>query len=802
MKVFNVQFKMALIIIILMGMSLQAYGEALDRRSPRGRTQGNRATASWIAVPDEPAEDYGLYCFRKKITLEEKPSQFIVNVSADNRYKLYVNETLVSVGPALGDIQHWNYDIVDLAPSLKSGDNIVAAKVWNEENLKAVSQFSYRTGFYLQGTDEQTQVLSTNDTWKCIRDNSYTPIRQSVRGYYAAGAGDSIDMQYQVKAWKKLSLDDSNWKQAQAIFGNTTNRRGGRGRRGGGSNAWNLVPSILAQRELTPQRLLSMRKAEGVTVQPSFPKEKASIKIPANTTASILLDQTFYTNAYPTLIFSGGKNSNITITYSEGLYDQRGAKGNRNEIEGKTISGRQDTIISDGSDHQNFTALNWRTYRYVELKVETKETPLTIEDFYGTFTGYPFEMNATIHADNAEIDKIMEIGWRTARSCAVETYMDCPYYERLQYIGDARIQLFVSYFNSGDDRLAKNALNLMGYSRQHDGYTLSRYPDTQNQVIPTYSLWYICMLHDYLMYGTDKGFLEDKLLDSRQIMNYFLSYQDEDGSLKNVPGWNFTDWASGWQRGTGPVGEDGSSALMDLHLLLALQSAKELEHSVGSEYFASFYGNVADQLAQTIKSKYWDPSRKLFADTPEKDRFSQHTNSMAILAGLVEEQRAKEIGNLMLSDTSLTQASIYFKYYLHLALTKAGLGDEYLDWLDIWRKNIELGLTTWGETSDVERTRSDCHAWGSSPNIEFFRILLGIESDSPYFEKVKIEPNLGSIKEISGQMPHPKGNITVHYRQKDDKLNAEISLPDETTGTFYWQGDSYALQEGLNTFEL
>jgi alpha-L-rhamnosidase len=786
------------VFIIIMWISLQVFGQGFNRRGARGGTSGGLAMASWIAVPDEPAEDYGLYCFRKKINLQEKPSEFIVHVSGDNRYKLFVNEKLVSVGPASGDIQHWNYDIVDISPYLKSGDNIVAARVWNEGNLKAVSQFSYRTGLFLQGTNEQTRVLNTNDTWKCIRDNSYTPIRQSVRGYYAAGAGDSIDMHNQVKDWEKSSLDDSGWKQAQSVFGNASNSRGG----DGGRNAWNLVPSILPLRELTPQRLLSMRRAEGISVPSSFPKEKASIDIPANTTAGILLDQTYYLNAYPTLIFSGGKNSNITITYAEGLYDGRGAKNNRNEIEGKTISGRQDTIISDGSDHQNFTALNWRTYRYVELKVETKESPLTIEDFYGIFTGYPFKLNAKINSDITDIDKIMEIGWRTARSCAVETYMDCPYYERLQYIGDARIQLFVSYFNSGDDRLAKNALNLMGYSRQYDGYTLSRYPDTENQVIPTYSLWYICMLHDYMMYGTDDNFLEDKLLGSRQIMNYFLSYLDEDGSLKNVPGWNFTDWASGWQRGTGPAGQDGSSALMDLHLLLALQSAKELEEYVGSEYFALFYDNVADQLAQIIKSKYWDNSRKLFADTPEKNRFSQHTNSMAILADLVDRQQAKEIGNLMLSDTSLTKATIYFKYYLHLALTKAGLGDSYLDWLDIWRKNIELGLTTWGETSEVETTRSDCHAWGSSPNIEFFRILLGIESDAPYFEKVKIEPHLGSIKKISGEMPHPKGKIAVRYLQEGDKLNAEINLPDETTGTFYWQGNSHALEGGLNTFKL
>jgi hypothetical protein len=55
--------------------------------------------------------------------------------------------------------------------------------------------------------------------------------------------------------------------------------------------------------------------------------------------------------------------------------------------------------------------------------------------------------------DDPELSKIFEIGWRTARLCAMETYMDCPYYEQLQYIGDARIQALISLFNSGDEEL-------------------------------------------------------------------------------------------------------------------------------------------------------------------------------------------------------------------------------------------------------------------------------------------------------------------------------------------------------------
>lgn len=760
--------------------------------------QNDQRNASWIAVPEVDENTAGLYLFRKKINLEFIPEEFEVHVSGDNRYKLYVNENLVSLGPAANDIDNWNYDTVDLARYLQEGVNILAAEVWNDGALRPISQFSYRTGFLLQGAVEETEVVNTDESWLSFKDNSYIPTRQNqnVRGYYAAVPGEKIDMNLKVKGWKKTNFNDSKWKKAHLISIESPNSM-----RMVDSDGWNLKPSIVPQMELTPERLVSVRRSEGISLPSEFPSEKSPVTIPVNSTAKILLDQTKLTNAYPTLIFSGGENSEIILTYAEALFDEEGVKGNRDIIEGKSIIGIQDKIISDGSNDQKFTALNWRTFRYLEIEVHTGDEPLVIEDIYGTFTGYPFELNAKIESDINEIDKIMEIGWRTARLCAVDTYMDTPYYERLQYIGDTRIQMMISYYNSGDDRLAKNAINLFDNSRKPDGYTLSRYPDTIDQVIPTYSLWHVSVLYDYLMYGKDKNFVNTKFLGTRQILNYFISNLDSDGSLKNIPGWNFTDWVPDWQSGVAPSDNDGNSALMDLQMLIALQSAVVLERMEGSPEFAELYGKLANELETIIQEKYWDESRNLYADTPKKDLFSQHANSLAILAGLVDDETALEIAETMLSDTTLTPASIYFKYYLHMALAEAGLGDNYLDWLDIWRKNIDLGLTTWAEISQVETARSDSHAWGSSPNIEFFRIILGIKSDAPYFEKVRIEPNLGTIEEISGEMPHPAGKIFVDYNKTVNGLVANINLPDGITGTFVWKGESYELKSGKNIID-
>jgi len=763
----------------------------------------------WTASKDKSLKEYGVFKFRKILDLTSKPSSFIVHVSGDNRYQFFVNGNLVSQGPARGDLYFWNYETVDLAPYLKAGKNLIAALVWNDGAHKPEAQISYLTGFILQGNLESEEVLNTNDSWKTIEDKSYQPLAVRVGGYYVAGPGELVHMDKNMQGWEKLDYDDSNWVSARVI--GTGNRK----RNAVNSLGWMLVPSPIPQMEMTKERIAKTRSAIGVKVPEAFPSEKVEVIVPANTNATILLDQGYLTNAYPTIIFSGGENANIGMSYAESLFIHKEEdisgfwlpelpKGNRNLVEGKIFLGKTDSIISSGGKNQKYAPLWWRTYRYIQLKVKTSEKPLVINDLYGVFTGYPFIQNAILDVENPEMEKVMEIGWRTARLCAFETYMDCPYYEQLQYIGDARIQALVSYFNAGDDRLARNSLTLMDHSRIPEGITMSRYPSDLDQQIPTFSLWWIAMLHDYYTYRPDAEFIRQKLPGTREVLSFFASYQQEDGSLKDVPYWVFTDWAKGegWDFGMAPKGINGESAILDLQLLWIYQQAAELEGDLGLKDFQTLYSKRAAQLKETIQKKYWDEVNQLYADTEAKQTFSQHVNSLAILSGVSTGDQATDLAKKMLSNTNLVQASIYYKYYLHKALIKAGLGDDYLDWLDKWRENINMGLTTWAEDSDVNRSRSDSHAWGSSPNIEFFRIILGIDSAAPGFAKVRIEPHLGEIKEIGGEMPHPAGKISVHYTLKKNILEIKIDLPTSISGTFIWKGEQYSLKPGANSLKI
>lgn len=753
--------------------------------------------STWISIAGENLTQYGVYEFLKQISLDSVPDHFRVNVSADNRYKLFVNGEQVSLGPSLGDLEHWYYHTVDLAPQLKPGSNEILALVWNDGPQRAVHQFSAQTAFMLRGEDKGTEQVNSNASWQCRRLNAYHPLQQHVLGYYAADPGEFVDYRLQPSEWSQaIGLSAAMPSGSQNVL----------------SSSWALLPTAIPELALQPQRIAATRRVSSdslthVSLPKGFPASTGSLTVPAHSSVSILMDQKSLTNAFMHLSFEGGRDASLVMRYAEGLYDQHEHKGNRDDIEGKHFMGRCDSLIADGQP-QAWTSLQWRTFRYLQLDIRTQEQPLQLRDLSCTAAGYPLDKQSTATCSDPVVEKILEVGWRTASRCAMETYFDCPYYEQLQYVGDTRIQAMITYINANDDRLGRKAITLIDGSRRSDGLTQSRYPSSLNHLIPPFSFAWIGMVYDFYRYRPDAAFVRQQLNGVRQVLHFFSQYQQADGRLQSVPYWQFTDWAEeagrSWRHGAAVLDKQGYSAVLDQQWLQALQMAGCMETSLGDSVQGQRDLALADQLKASIRSHYLNGSTGLLADNGDKKNYSQQANSLAILTGVFTPEEAAAVAQKMVDpEQKMTKASIYFQYYLHQALAKGGLADGYLTRLDVWRQNLELGMTTWGEDSKVASTRSDCHAWGASPNIEYYRTVLGIDSDAPGFAKVRIEPHLGTLTQASGSMPHPLGNISASYQLlKNGKgVRATITLPLGLCGILVWKGQKYALHPGINNFE-
>jgi len=768
-------------------------------------------TARWISVPGASPTGYGVYHFRRRFTLGSVPGAFVVHVTADNRYQLFVNGVRAASGPARGDLFHWRYETVDLAPLLRAGENVLAAVAWNFGPDAPEAQLTSRTGFLLQGDTAAQKDVDTGPAWVGRRDDGYEPLLlkpEEIRHqYYVAGPGDRLTAARHPWGWERPEFDDTGWAPAQA------GPPGSSREAFDAPSPWMLVPRSIPAMEERPERLERVRQAS-LRVPEAFPRERAPFTVPPGTSARLLLDQGHLTTAYPELVVSGGKDATVTLRYAENLWvPGTGDKGQRDEVDGKEMRGLRDVLVADGGRERLFRPLWWRTYRYLELAVEARAEALTVDDLRGAFTAYPFTRKARFEGGGPELDRILDVGWRTARLCAHETYMDCPYYEQLQYVGDTRIQALVSYYASGDDRLARNAVEQVDDSRTAEGLTMSRFPTRLPQYIPPFSLWWIGMVHDYWWYRDDPAFVRGRLPGVRSVLTFFASRQRAGGSLGPMPWWNFLDWTNAWPTGsppgwnfvTGwggpapgaaePGDPNGASAPLDLQLLIAYAEAADLEEGLGSTTIAAEYRQAAARLRAEVPRLYWEERRQLYADTPARTTFSQHANVLAILAGLAEGQAARALIGRVLSEPDLVPCSIYFRHYLHAALNRAGEGDRLLDQLGPWRRMLALGLTTWAEKEDP--SRSECHAWGASPNFELPRTVLGVDSAGPGFRRVRIRPFLGRLTQVAGSVPHPRGEIAVSLVRRGVGLDAEVRLPEGVEGELVWAGERRPLGPGL-----
>ncbi|HKV78873.1 MAG TPA: alpha-L-rhamnosidase C-terminal domain-containing protein [Candidatus Sulfotelmatobacter sp.] len=761
--------------------------------------------AQWITSPRAPLRDSVVLRFRKLFDIPQTQEHFVVHVSADAQFILCVNQQEIGRGPVRSDLAHWKYETYDLAKFLHAGKNEISATVWNF-GVVPLAQITDRTGFVLQGDTENEAIANTDNSWEVEEEKGIQTLPtppEIERSYYVAEPAERIDGSVFDWSWNNAASSRGKWEKPVSI--------GYASLRGAvlQNNNWQLMPDPLPsmQMELAPAGRVV--RATGMQSPSDFPG--SPFEIPAHSKVSLLLDQSHLTTAYPEVTVTGGAQSTIRLTYAEALFDSNGQKGNRNEIAGKHIVGIFDEFLPDGTQGRRFMPLVWRTWRYLQLDITTADQPLHLDNLGCWFTAFPFEERARFSSDDPSLTLIWEIGWRTARLDAHDTYMDTPYYERMQYIGDTRIQALISYTVAGDDRLARQAIQAFNDSRVPDGLTRSRYPSSVTQMIPTFSLLWIGMVHDFWMYRGDEEFVRAQISGTRTVLDWFSERQRPDGLIGNIPWWPFVDWGKDFGFGMPPQDVDGGSSPITLQYIEALHYAAELESAFGDPIRVQRYREAETKAVTAIRKLCWNDTYGLIADTPAQKHYSQHANILGVWLGVIPAEKQNDVLTRVLSTSDpgfttpgtvpdMTKATYYFRFYLARAIDHAGMGDRYLDLLKPWRDMVALGLTTWAE--QPEPTRSDSHAWSAHPNFDFLTIVAGIRPKTPGFSSVTIEPHLGQLRNVVSTVPTPRGAIEASFKSNSTDVDAEIALPPNVSGDLVWKGKVIALRAGHQHLRL
>ena len=384
--------------------------------------------ASWITHPTAPLRDPIVLHFRRALNLPAAPASYIVRVSADNRFVLYVNGTRAGDGPARGDLSHWRYERFDLAPLLHPGSNLITATVWNFGVYSPVAQMSDRTAFLLESEAAGDSGISTPKGWQVEIEPGHKPLPRVANGfwaYMAQGPGEELDAaDYD---WNWQSPDDNNpaWVTAalpirESVYPNTSEAHSADET---GDNPWGLIPDALPHMAYTPtaarrDRSVTSNDHQELRYQPSRNgfrlSRPADLSLPS--TFTIALCSTAKPSPPPTPnspspaakappSASPTPKPSTTTTSRKATATPSPTTMRAASKHPRVALGLSDLFRPDGGDHRTFEPLWWRTWRYLDIDITTADQPLTLESLKANFTAYPFEVRAKFDAASPASDR-------------------------------------------------------------------------------------------------------------------------------------------------------------------------------------------------------------------------------------------------------------------------------------------------------------------------------------------------------------------------------------------------------------
>ncbi len=621
-------------------------------------------------------------------------------------------------------------------------------------------------GLYISG------ALETNASWKCRTRKNYAIGPESEYFaplmIYECCAGES-----ETKNWRCAGYDDSSWENATPYTVAEVRE---------GSVPGDLHKRPIPSLYLKPcqiKTVIPRNEEETIRAWEAMISGQNVVTIPAHTKTTVELSAGELVCGYLSLRMQKGAGATIQILQSESYVqpgkNAYGAPKKLDRLDWKNghLEGFQDVYRVSGyglpQAEECYEPYWIRTFRFLQITIETGDMPILITGLDYLKTGYPLEVQAKATTSDPTMAGIWDISLRSLQLCMHETYLDCPFYEQLQYAMDSRNEILYTYLVSGDDRLARVCMDSLRRSQREDGMINCCYPNYGPNIIPGFGIYYIMMVYDHMMYFGDQKLVRKHLPCIDGILNYFDTHLEARGLVGKLDRyWSFIDWAAPWEGSSGmpPAVFQGPLTMESLLYVMGLQHAAKLCSYIGRESTAQEYLNRASHV-QCAVNAYCKDENGIYLDGPGVYEYSQHCQMFAVLTDTAEPTQWKRLMQKTLDEPErFAQYTVASAFYLFRALEKAGMYAQTEHLWDTWRQMLEKNLTTCTENETSER--SDCHAWGALILYELPAIILGARPAAPGFASIEVSPNPGYLDWAKGTVATKWGPITVAWEKDSD----------------------------------
>ena len=150
---------------------------------------------------------------------------------------------------------------------------------------------------------------------------------------------------------------------------------------------------------------------------------------------------------------------------------------------------------------------------------------------------------------DTELALIYDAALESFRANALDLFMDCPSRERGGWLCDSYFTSSVEYVLTGKNVIEKAFLEnfILNKEFRHipEGMIPMCYPADHNNgnFIPQWAMWYVLEIEKYVYGNQDFELAERSKNLIYSLLKYFESFENENGMLENLQGWNFIEWS-------------------------------------------------------------------------------------------------------------------------------------------------------------------------------------------------------------------------------------------------------------------
>lgn len=752
----------------------------------------------WVWCASAPAQPNIYVYARRTFDLEAVPRTAPMRITADSRYKVWVNGRLVGRGPARSDPAWWYYDRFDIAPMLRSGRNVIAVQVFHHHGT-----FQYLPGpaGLLAEVKVGGETIVSDPSWRVLRAEAY---RQDLpkMGLQLA-APEEFDARKDPAGWREPDFDDSAWEPAAVV-----------GPAGMAPHANLVARDIPPLREtvVPPAKLLGLFEAgqgsgpvwermqneplnapDGLDVPKLFRLQTKAwpsagdidLRIGARP-AVLVLDMGAEMLGFPRVRVKAPAGTVVDLGYSE-------VQENGRVVPNRAGVKYADRFVCREGENE-FELFTPRAFRYLQVDIAPPApgASVTIQQIAQNHAVYPTEHVGAFECSDPLLNRVWSLGRYTVEQCMEDGYTDCPWRERGQWWGDARAEAMSTYYAFGDARLIRKAILQIGQGQRADGITPGVWPaDFDNRYLPDFCLIWVMTLDDYVRFTGDVAFARQLEPKIQRALKWFDKFRDKDGLLRDVPGWVFIDWAD--------IDKQGACTALNAFYVGALDAASRLEARLGNRAEADRCAQAAETHRATMRRLLWSDADGAFSDALHNDgklsaTVSEQANALGILYGITPpEKRARVFARLdeASGKPAVRCGSPYFSLYWLWAMLDSGRADEAVEYMRRWKVMLDADATTAWEVWNAGA--SLCHGWSSGPTSLLPAWVLGVRPTADGMREVIVAPQPAGLAWARGAVPTPRGPVQVSWKLDGGTMALDLTVPRGVTCRVQWPGKPTAV---------